>query len=57
LADHLWVRQTWDHLRPGDPVEFFATVVPYRRQDGTQGYTLDEVNGLIVLGEDARGVE
>jgi hypothetical protein len=53
VADHLWVRQTWDHLRPGDPVEFFATVVPYRRQDGTESYTLGEVNGLIVLGKDA----
>jgi hypothetical protein len=52
VADHLWVRQTWDHLRPGDPVEFFATVVPYRRQDGTASYTLGDVNGLLVLGED-----
>ncbi len=50
VADHLWVRQTWDHLRPGDAVEFFATVVPYSRKDGTEGYTLGEVNGLIVLG-------
>jgi hypothetical protein len=49
VADHLWVRQTWKHLRPGDVVEFFATVVPYRRQDGTESYTLDEVNGLLVL--------
>jgi hypothetical protein len=24
VADHLWVRQTWEHLRPGDLVEFFA---------------------------------
>jgi hypothetical protein len=50
VADHLWVRQVWDHLRPGDPVEFFATVVPYSRQDGTTSYTLEGVNGLIVLG-------
>jgi hypothetical protein len=49
VADHLWVRQTWEHLRPGDLVEFFATVIPYRRQDGTESYTLGEVNGLLVL--------
>jgi hypothetical protein len=52
VADHLWVRQTWDHLRPGDLVEFIATVLPYRRQDGTEAYTLGEVNGLLVLRED-----
>jgi hypothetical protein len=52
LADHLWVRQTWNHLRPGDAVEFCATVVPYRRQDGTESFTLSEVNGLIRLGPD-----
>jgi hypothetical protein len=52
VADHLWVRQTWDHLRPGDAVEFFATVVPYTRQDGTVSYTLSDVNGLIVLRQD-----
>jgi hypothetical protein len=52
VADHLWVRQTWDHLRPGDFVEFFATVAPYSRQDGTQSYTLGEVNGLLVLAKD-----
>jgi hypothetical protein len=51
VADHLWVRQTWDHLRPGDAVAFFATVVPYKRQDGTESYTLGEVNGLLVLGK------
>jgi hypothetical protein len=52
VADHLWVRQTWEHLRPGDSVEFFGSVLPYRRQDGTQSYTLGEVNGLVVLGND-----
>jgi hypothetical protein len=31
-------------------VEFFASVVPYRRQDGTEGYTLADVNGLIRIG-------
>jgi hypothetical protein len=51
VADHLWVRQTWDHLRQGDSVKFIATVVPYKRHDGTHSYTLGEVNGLLVLGE------
>ena len=49
VADHLWVRQTWDHLKPGDLVEFFASVVPYRRKDGTEGHTLAGVNGLVRL--------
>jgi hypothetical protein len=49
IADHLWIRQTWDHLKPGDPVEFFADVVPYPRQDQTEGYSLDKVNGLVKL--------
>jgi hypothetical protein len=49
LADHVWVRQSWDHLQPGDAVEFFASVVPYRRQDGTEGFTLADVNGLVRL--------
>jgi hypothetical protein len=52
VASHLWVRQTWEHLRPGDVVEFFATIVSYRRHDGTESYTLGDVNGLLVLGED-----
>jgi hypothetical protein len=53
LADHLWVRQTWSHLQPGDAVEFFASVTPYRRQDGTESFTLSEINGLIRLGLDS----
>jgi hypothetical protein len=49
VADHLWVRRTWPHLRPGDLVQFFASVVTYRRADRSVGYTLDDLNGLIVL--------
>jgi hypothetical protein len=49
VADHVWVRQTWDHLRPGDVVEFYASVLPYTREDGTATYTLADVNGLVVL--------
>jgi hypothetical protein len=46
-ADHLWVRQSWPHLSPGDVVQFFATVVPYTRKDRSVGWTLADVNGLI----------
>jgi hypothetical protein len=46
LADHVWVAQTWRHLRGGDLVQFFADVVFYSRGDRTLGYTLANVNGL-----------
>jgi hypothetical protein len=49
VADHLWVHQTWNHLAPGDNCQFFATVVPYTRRDGTAGWTLSDVNCLVVL--------
>jgi hypothetical protein len=51
VADHIWVRQSWPHLRPGQQVRFIATVVRYRRRDGSVGWTLDEVNGLETLDE------
>jgi hypothetical protein len=50
LADHLWTPQVWDHLKPGDGVEFHASVVPYRRKDGSEGFTLGGISGLIVRG-------
>jgi hypothetical protein len=49
VADHVWVQQTWSHLRPDGRCRFIATVVSYRRKDSTEGWTLGDVNGLEVL--------
>jgi hypothetical protein len=53
VADHVWVRQAWDHLRGGDHVAFFAEVVAYPKGSSEAGYTLANVNGLRVLGRPA----
>jgi hypothetical protein len=49
VADHVWVQQTWPHLRPGKRCRFIATVAPYPRKGGADGWTLADVNGLEVL--------
>lgn len=47
VADHLWVDRAWDHLTPGDVIEFHATVVRYRRKNGETSYTLADANGVM----------
>jgi hypothetical protein len=49
VADHVWVRQSWGHLRGGDRVAFFAEVAAYPKGRSEAGYTLANVNGLRVL--------
>ena len=49
VADHVWVQQTWAHLKSGDHCRFIATVLAYKRRDGSAGWTLGDVNGLEVI--------
>jgi hypothetical protein len=49
VADHVWVQQTWPHLRPGGRRRLIAVVVSCRRRDSTEGGALADVNALGVL--------